>query len=224
MPSRILIIGFQRGGTTLTRRIFHFHPDVLGILHEDRVLNKTTNVSKYIDKIRAKEWNDLEPNRDLNGWVWGEKVPWSSNTGSDIISYANRWLRLFGKNARIVHVLRHPVDVGLSNAKRGWLPLDSGIKGVMQSTPRVINALNGPNYKGVVFEDLLKYPEDTLSDLFRFCNIDNSDLVISNIIKPSTKKFRYFDGIDASRAFAYKKKKNLSCEIPDYNKLTRLIK
>lgn len=203
---KILIIGFQRGGTTLLRRLFDAHPDVKYMLHEKRIMNRPNSVL-----------------RDVEG-TWGEKVPWNSATGDEIITYVRKWLKLYGDEARILHIVRHPVDVGLSNQKLGWMSLQQAVNSCISSIPKVIKSLQGDRYKALTFEELVTDPKNVLKSLFTFCDIDDSDETLEYIASLKQDKLRYFDGINADRAFVYKKQDNLNCRIPNYKKLTQLIR
>jgi len=210
---KILIIGFQRGGTTLLRRLMHNHPDVQCMIHEKRILNRKDNGESLL--------NDLDIDKTGN---WGEKVPWNSSDGSEIIIYGKKWLEEFGDEARIVHIVRHPVDSGLSNQRLGWMQLNRAVDNAQKSIPLVINAFKNDNrYLAIAFEDLVTNPEKVLKKIFKFCvlNDDGASRDISNLKK---KDLRYYDGIKASKAYEYKKVDNLNCKIPDYSKILELIK
>jgi len=117
---KILVIGFQRSGTTLLRRLIDLHPNVLWILHETRLLSKEglTNVnviSRYIkNNISNAESYKFATILKKN---WGEKLPWYGN-GSNIIYYANKWSNIFRDESKIIHIVRHPIDVALSNVEK----------------------------------------------------------------------------------------------------------
>ena len=65
---KILIVGFQRSGTTLLRRILHSHPEVRRIFHEEFLLKKCPTK----DSLHRYLMNyDIFPDEDN----WGEKVP-----------------------------------------------------------------------------------------------------------------------------------------------------
>jgi hypothetical protein len=209
---KILVIGFQRGGTTLLRRLLDNHPNIQCMIHEKRILSRKDSGTSLLKKL------EIDPNGN-----WGEKVPWNSGTGNEIIKYANKWLTKFGDEARVVHIVRHPVDSGLSNQRLGWMTLQDAVDRARKSIPLVIKAFKDDDrYLAVAFEELVTNPEEVLKKIFKFCGLSNGNAArdVSNLKKDA---LRYYDGIKASKAYEYKKKKNLNCKIPDYNRILRMI-
>ena len=64
--------------------------------------------------------------------------------------------------------------------------------------------VNNKYYKEISFEDLVIDPFKISTEIFEFCQLDNSEKTIKELISPSKKKWRYFNGIESSRALAYK--------------------
>lgn len=187
MYSKILIIGFQRSGTTLLRRLISFHPDVIKCFHETKLLNK----------------KDFDKNIKGN---WGEKIPWYDGDGKFIIDYVNRWLDLFKEDARILHIVRNINDVVNSNfnfksfdkkkTKYKYIRSIFNVQEIFYPEPR---------FKQILFENLVTYPFETATEIFKFCNLDHSEHIIKEVISPGKEKWRYFDGINSDRANNYKK-------------------
>jgi hypothetical protein len=226
---RILIIGFQRSGTTLLRRLIVSHPDVKVVMHEKRLLRKK-NVNKkgfiksfvekqYIAKKEVDRYTGEDPVND----IWGEKIPWNSDSGSEIIEYANMWRNKFGSKSRIVHIVRHPMDVALSNKKRGMIPLSAAINACKRSVPIVHNALNKDDYLVITYEELVSNPKKILKEIFEFCELKKDEKILNELSNLRKDRLRYFDGINKNRAFAYRKVENLSVKVPDYNKILKII-
>ena len=104
MNQKILITGMQRSGTTMLRRMFHYHPDVEFMLHEQHSLMK-----------KGKNFKRL-----LGDFNCGEKNPyWApcQYTRPYMIKYAKKWQSTF-KCHKIIHIVRHPVSVAESNKKK----------------------------------------------------------------------------------------------------------
>lgn len=202
---KILIIGFQRSGTTLIRRLFDIHPDVQRMVHERRVLNNKNLVKRIRRerrlKIVSKDGFSIDINIDKN---WGEKVPWVSD-GKDIIRYTNKWLEEFGEDARIIHITRHPKDVANSNKKKFNVSNTESLQKSSMSNVRNVLS-NDSRYIEVTFEDLVTKPRRTLKGLFKFCKLKHTESVLNEVASAKKDKLRYFDGINPDRAFAFKKK------------------
>jgi hypothetical protein len=201
MGYKILIIGFQRSGTSLLRRIVDYHPDIKHCIHEKRVLNKP-NVNKAITKaVKDKLGLDI----DIENDHWGEKVPWYSN-GSEIISYTKKWLSRFGEEALVIHIRRHPIDVAISNVKKVGGHRRSTIKMHKDSTSKVNDIFkNDHRYTTIRFEDLVTNPLETVKKVFKFCKLDYSDNLVKEVIAPGRERWKHFDDIHADRAFAHRK-------------------
>ena len=105
---KILIIGFQRSGTTLLRRMLHGHPEVRRMFHEEFLLKKCQSKdSLYKYLINHK----ISPDKD----TWGEKVPFYPSVRKiSVLKYCDIWNDYFGEDARILHIIRHPIDVAFS--------------------------------------------------------------------------------------------------------------
>ena len=83
MTPKILIIGYQRSGTTLLRRLIQAHPAVYKMYHERWILCE--------DDFK-------KPNES----VWGEKIAYSYSWEEDefdkpaIVAYCEMWKKEFG--------------------------------------------------------------------------------------------------------------------------------
>lgn len=182
MAKRILIIGFQRSGTTLLRKIFQRHSDVRIMFHEKRILNKSEELQKQIDKLKNENW--------------GEKVPYYGNS---LVRYVKNWQKLFPKNYKVIHIVRHPHDVLDSNKRTFNKRCNLSAHYYNQYVPQILR--NNNDIKHVRFEDLVIDQNKTMKDLFHYCDLDSSDNTIDQI---RSKDFKYFKSINEKRAFEFR--------------------
>jgi len=106
---QILIVGLQRSGTTLLRRLITMHPDVKSIAHELFLLSQLKNKEEIKNYLKSRNIN-------TETQTWGDKTPYYPNIkGMPVVKYCQTWIDYFGKKARVVHVVRHPYDVAFSN-------------------------------------------------------------------------------------------------------------
>lgn len=196
---KILITGYMHSGTTLLHQLIKAHPQVGWIENEEN----------YIEYKKPKEWILMFAKQrvdDLNRYAWGEKIPWghrdNDENGKRIIWIMKRWLKFFGLKGRVVHILRHPLDVALSGQGSNLVP--SALDKIEKSVPKIIDFLNSRprTCATIVYEDLLADPQKHLKNIFEFLGLKASDKIIKKVINSPLK----FDCINADRAFAYQKK------------------
>jgi len=187
---KIFITGFQRSGTTLLRRIIHFHPDVRAILHERNILKRGFNNIKFnIDKEN-----------------WGEKLPWFSSKRK-ILEYCKEWNKRFKNDAKIIQIVRHPKDVMNSNLKKFRKPYRTTFNIMNSSFPKIIIGIDElSNCLSIKYENLVMDPDNTFLKMFDFIGLDSSPNIIKDL-RYSKTNYR-LNGIQPSRAFAYKKENN----------------
>ena len=196
---KILIIGFQRSGTTLMRRIINEHPEVTKIFHEQFLLNKFIDKKILFDYLRS---GDI----DLKNGNWGEKVPfYPSVKGFPVINYCETWNDYFGRGSRILHVVRHPLDVVFSVVnKYKNQNFDYALalykERMIKYIPKIMEMDNTFTFK---YEDLLLNPDKLIPRIFWFCGLDKDTDFKLYLSKIANSKYQK---INKSRAFAYKKK------------------
>jgi hypothetical protein len=166
--SKILVVGFQRSGTTLIRRLIQIHPDVKKMWHEKKLLGKDIRKIVFNEYINFKKDN------------FGEKVPYYTYSvkggfSGNILEYCQAWNNLFKKDAKIICVVRHPLDVGVSTAiKLNWAKnVDTVLKMQLQNIPIFLMHLkklgNAYIYNQ---ESLITNPKKILNRIFEHCNLD----------------------------------------------------
>lgn len=198
---KILIIGFQRSGTTLLRRIFQVHPQVRRICHESFLLigfSTKKQVINYIENL----------NIDTEKENWGEKIPYSSvsKKGISVVEYCRKWNEYFGDESRIIHIIRHPYDVSFSVIKKEKNinefnnPLASYVNYMRKS---VLQIMEMPNTFTIKYEEMILRPNIIIPSLYSFCDLDSTIDFNEYLSKLSNRKYQK---INSSRAFAYKNK------------------
>ena len=185
---KILVVGFGRSGTTLTYRTFVKHPEIKRGFLETCLLafNDKKNLYKNYPVF----------NNQNKGVV--EKVIYSGDRiakkgfvlNITIYDYCNMWLDYFGKEARIVQIIRHPLDtISSLIIKRGRrrkirpdlkditvtdIPLKERNElaerylYAVSKYPKMIASLK--NTKTFKYEDMILKPE-TIQNMFSFCNL-----------------------------------------------------
>jgi hypothetical protein len=189
--NKIYIIGFRHSGTTLLMSLINFHPHVDRIYFEKNIINVAPN----------KEWmkNYLRGRFEKS---WGDKVPWYEIDGKTVIERCRKWLDYFRPHSRIIHIVRHPIDVAISNNSGSLFPqelMKVHLNKYTESVPQVIDFINSTKYGiNVLFEDLVLNTNETLDNIYQFCNLKSNTKVIESV------KSRIIDGIKEWKAFNYK--------------------
>ena len=211
---KIFITGFRHSGTTMLMQLLRAHPQVGWIEFEE----------SYIEFDKPKNWVLMQASRkvsNLKKYAWGEKIPWGTRKedvdGKRAIEMIRKWLKMFRGKARVLHILRHPIDVAISGSgskigKKNW-------KYITTTVPKVIDFTN-QNQKcaTIVYEDLLLDPKTHLKNIFDFLGLKSDEKTIERVANTELK----FGKINPDRAFAYKKQ-NVKKEI-DYSKLIGRVK
>ena len=206
---KVLITGFRHSGTTMLHQLIKAHPQV-GFID---------NEQSYIEFDKPKEWVLMFAKKsagNLKKNVWGEKIPWGTRPadigGKRAIGMITKWLKYFGRDARVIHILRHPIDVSLSGT--GVEDMENTLKYINDSVPRVINVINSDKRcSTIAYEHLLQNPGVHLHNIFDFLQIKSDLVTIARVLDTPLK----FGKINPERAFAHKKL-NLDIEF-DYDKL-----
>jgi len=229
---KIFVTGFQRSGTTLLKDLIQKHPDVKVMFHETGLLkykrerlykakklpNRTTKSERKLNK-KLKRKIRVNINFDMSVDSWGEKIPYMdymiSKGGyrTSIYHYCTKWNKYFQPDARILHIIRHPMDMGISTKNIGYTrTIRKPIRDLKRTFPRVMRQFKGlKNIKHIKYEDLLFEPEKVLKEIFDFCDLDSSPETIDVVLKSDIHSFGF---INKERAFNYK---NEDYKMKDYS-------
>ena len=212
--TKIFITGFRHSGTTMTMQLIKAHPQVGWIENEEGYI-EFDKPKKWVLRMAKKQVNDMKK------YSWGEKIPWgirsSDKDGKRAIEMTKKWLKYFGKDARVIQVLRHPADVFLSD--RDNIIKKKEMNWLINTVEKVSDFMNKDKRCGiVVYEELITYPEICLPKIFDFLRLKTNEKIINKVINTPLK----FGKINSDRAFAYKSK-SVKFEY-DYAELVRKIK
>ena len=198
--TKILITGFRHSGTTLLMQLIMHHPQVGGIENEEG----------YIEFPKPKEWVEMMASKrvpDLKKYDWGEKLPWGTRDNDfkarRAIGFSTKWLRYFGKSARVLHILRHPIGTASSGGKDGK-PGEEALKFIESSLLRFIDFVNSDKRCAtIVYENLVLEPHIYLPKIFKFLNLNDDPKITEKVILDTELKVK-FGRINPERAYSYK--------------------
>jgi len=215
----ILITGMQRSGTTLLRRIFTIHPQVRHIFHESFFLSKF-KTSKLLNAHMKSI--DINPKQKR----WGEKCPYYPNIRrirpEEYCETLHEW---YPKKFRVVHIIRHPIDIAKSNVEKFKYikSVHAPLRMYKSIVPRIINNFEKlPYIIQIKYEDLLLNPDIVIPEIYEFCNL-KSDINFRKKLKKL--KNPIYQQLNSDRAFAYKQgKQGIKLEFSDVFEVTNKIK
>jgi len=213
--TKILITGYKHSGTTMLMQLLRSHPQVGWIEFEE----------SYIEVDKPKEWVVMMAQQrvpNLKKFAWGEKIPWGNRSNGKkaerAISFSKKWLKFFEKDARILHILRHPLDVAFSGRSYENYPKDT-IKSIFNSLPFYTDFLNNSTRNTtVIYEDLTRNPSEYLSKIFEFLKLNYDEKTVKKVISSDLK----FGKINSDRAFAFERN-GVKSDI-DYDEIIRKVK
>lgn len=211
---KIFVTGYRHSGTTMLMNLLRTHPQVGWIEMEE----------SYIEFDKPKEWVIMMAKKrvhNLKKKAWGEKIPWGDRkedrNAKRVIKNSKRWLKFFKKDGRVLHILRHPIDVASSGMPDGKVGKEA-LKQILNTVPKYIDYTNNnKRCATIVYEDLVINPREHLHKIFKFCGLISSEAILNKVINTTLK----FGKINADRAFAFKKT-GFKTEI-DYDKIIEKV-
>ena len=209
--TKIFITGFKNSGTTLLMQLIRGHPQVGWIEFEEG----------YIEFDKSKDWVLMMAKKkvpNLKKYAWGEKLPWGTREndkkGKRAISFSKKWLKFFGKEARILHILRHPCDVALSGGRQDNIPGKDALEFMFSSLPKYIDFVNSDKRCAtILYEDLVLEPALYLFKIFKFLNLKDDNKTVNKVMNTELK----FGKINPDRAYAHLVNSSSNLEV-DYTK------
>jgi len=214
--NKILIIGYQHSGTTLLCGLFQAHPQVSRLYNEAGLVE----FNKPMEEMEHIVSDEVYPGGNKD-WAWGDKIPWIDGKGTRIINLSKLWLKYFKKKGRIVHILRHPLDVSLSINPS----IKKDLELIHSSMPIVIDYINSEKRATtILYEDLVLLPRETLSKLYSFCGLAISEKILNRILNKEFKFGKMGSVKSQSRAYAYKNKISIQPLSDNYEYLINMIK
>ena len=186
---KILIVGLGRSGTTLTYRILNNNPEVKKSFLEHCILQFHDSAKSLKKKEPCFNGTCCEKINYTTDKLVRNVHPHHGEVDISIDKYCEKWLDWFGSEARIIHIIRHPLDGIFSFiAKRGrkmklykghqidMVPEHIQQKMIKQylrvcpSYPEKIAAL--PNTFTINYENLIMKP-NMIKRAYTFCGLPN---------------------------------------------------
>jgi len=211
---KILITGFMHSGTTMLMQLIRNHPDVGWVDDE----------TGYIEFDKSKKWIVQMASKkvpDLKNLAWGEKIPWETRKedfhAKRPIRFSRKWLKTFGKDARVLHIIRHPID---SSRSGSWKKdPEQTFKFALSSLPKYIAFINKDKRCATIkYEELVTEPEKKIKSILEFLNLRSEPKIIKKIMNSELK----FGKINPDRAYAHLK--NPPEYKVDYEKIIKGVK
>lgn len=194
-PRPLFIVGFFRSGTTLLEQMLSRHPDVhacgeLGLLPQ---LIDTSGLSGRIDDgapgdlaaplsaVRDEYLSAIRGMADPGARYATDKLP--------LNLFRLAWIRLLFPEARVVHMLRHPLDSVLSAFFKPFLqgnewsldlPSCARMFAAGWQHAQHFRTLPGLDYLALRYEDLVRDPAGELRRVLEFLELDWHDSCIDH--------------------------------------------
>lgn len=212
---KILVVGFPRSGTSLTYRIFEKHPQVKRMFFEKWVIKKSKTKEEFYNRFPI-----------FSGGICGEKVICEKRvtgkigkTNQTMVDYCLKWNDWFGKEAKIVQIIRYPFDalnslvMSKNRFKRGPM-FNLVYQEYLKFIPDYMVEISKiHNCKTIQYENLIEKPDETIKSLYKHCGLDPN--------------FKFQEGIRKDRAYKFLRNDKLLFEYDDriegiINKLNKI--
>jgi hypothetical protein len=177
--------------------LLQLHPQVRRVFHENFLL-KTFHEKQALLQFIEKRGIDTKKDN------WGEKVPYYPSARKfPIVKYCEQWDRFFGKNSKILHIVRHPYDVALSNVRKfkNINTVEQPLTIYKKIVPVAVKKIDKrPSVFTFKYEDLITDPDRMLFDIYKHCKLKPDINFRKKMRSIANSKYQK---IDPSRAFSY---------------------
>jgi len=180
----ILIMGFERSGTTLLRRLISMCPALrYDLLHEQWRLQTYATASEAINNYRmpCRQAGKLTGgNASIES---GEKIAYYDNW-MRAIAYYNKW-RCFWPHAKVLHIIRDPNDVARSCYNTFERDIKLTERAWEESVSTILNTtFDDKNCIVVSYEWLIENQTDALRSLYNIiCGMEYESPILHAIME-----------------------------------------
>lgn len=164
----ILIVGYERTGTTILRRLVSMHPNLeYDLVHEKWNLLRAAKNKKHANQIMTfKATQNKKRIGTVSSIISGQKIPYNNFLQAQ--KYIDKFLSLFPEG-HLMHIIRKPLETINSQVKTFDRNVDHCIKNYFDSVPRVYDYTKQlPNSCQISYENLIDKPKEVLADLYRW--------------------------------------------------------
>jgi hypothetical protein len=170
---KILVVGFPRSGTSMTNRIFASNPDVKKMFFEKWMLKRGETKQELMQK------HPVFNNTCGEKVIWAKRVTGKIGTSNEsIVDYCHKWNRFFGKEARIIQIVRHPYDslnslvISKKRFPRGPV-FKANYHEYQNYALQFFKGIHEiDNCFTIKYEDLITNPEVNIRRMYEHCNIN----------------------------------------------------
>lgn len=164
----IFIVGYERSGTTLLRRLVSMHPRLeYELIHErPKLLQAAKNTQHAIETMTYPATQQKRETGSTMSVRAGQKTPYA--TFSQAKGNIDKFRKLF-PNAYIMHIIREPLETISSQIKTFSRRADGCIKNYFSAVPKVHKyVLSLPNSCTIRYENLVARPKEVLGSLYEW--------------------------------------------------------
>ncbi|MBT9611975.1 MAG: sulfotransferase [Burkholderiales bacterium] len=188
-PAPLFIVGFPRSGTTLLEQMLGCHSLIVPCGELETAIERETSSSDYFDNLAKLNENDRQARLQALRMDYlavlrshAEHAPEARYASNKLPLNLMRIgiIRLLFPEARIIHVLRHPLDAVLSAY---FTPFLFGNEWSLRLTDtahlfsqswrhaETMQRLPGTHFLRVRYEDLVTHPEPVLKEVLAFLDL-----------------------------------------------------